>query len=85
MKIVEVTPQNAEKETFFCIKDTKRHGFKDKHQWFEKRFNEGLKIKILKNEADKMIGFIEYVPAISAWRPIDAENYMFIHCYLHIF
>ena len=27
-----------------------------------------------------MIGFIEYVPAKNIWRPIDADNHMFIHC-----
>ncbi|GAB5400567.1 MAG: N-acetyltransferase [Aureisphaera sp.] len=80
MKLVEVTPENAIKETFFCIKDTKRQGFKDKVKWFKKRYKEGLRIKILKNDEDKMIGFIEYVPAKFAWRPIDADNYMFIHC-----
>ncbi|MEL7119540.1 MAG: GNAT family N-acetyltransferase [Bacteroidota bacterium] len=80
MRIVEVTPENAIKETFFCIKDKKRDGFKDKLQWFKKRYKEGMKIKILKNDEDKMLGFIEYVPAKYAWRPIDADNYLFIHC-----
>lgn len=80
MKIIEVTPENALEETFFCIKDTKREGFKDKLQWFEERHKEGLRIKILKNDKDKMIGFMEYVPAKNAWRPVDADNYMFIHC-----
>lgn len=80
MKLIEVTPENAIKETFFCIKDIKRRGFKDKQSWFEKRHKEGLRIKILKSDEDKMIGFIEYVPAKNAWRPIDADNYMFIHC-----
>lgn len=80
MKIVEVTPENAVKETFFCIKNSKIQGFKDKVIWFEKRHKDGLRIKILKNDEDKMIGFIEYVPAKNAWRPIDADNFMFIHC-----
>ncbi|MCA0153056.1 GNAT family N-acetyltransferase [Winogradskyella vincentii] len=80
MNLVEVTPKNVLSETLFCIKDTKRQGFKDKMAWFKKRFKEGLKIKILKDEEDKMIGFIEYGPASKAWRPIDADNYMFIHC-----
>jgi len=80
MKLIEVTPENAIEETFFCIKDIKRNGFKDKQRWFEKRHKEGLRIKILKSDEDKMIGFIEYVPAKNAWRPIDADNYMFIHC-----
>ena len=80
MRIIEVTPENALKETFFCIKDTKRQGFADKLTWFKKRHKEGLRIKILKNDKNKMIGFVEYVPAKKAWRPIDADNYMFIHC-----
>ncbi|NRB59288.1 MAG: GNAT family N-acetyltransferase [Winogradskyella sp.] len=80
MKLIEVTPENALQETFFCIKDTKRHGFKDKYNWFNKRHKEGMRIKILKSYADKMLGFIEYVPAKFAWRPIEGDNYMFIHC-----
>ncbi|MDG1730364.1 MAG: GNAT family N-acetyltransferase [Algibacter sp.] len=79
-KIINVTPDNAEEETFFCIKDIKKPGFKSKQQWFEKRYKEGLKLKILKNESNKMIGFIEYIPACDAWRPVDANNFMFIHC-----
>jgi len=27
-----------------------------------------------------MLGFIEYIPVVDAWRPVDADNYMFIHC-----
>ena len=79
-KIIDVTPKNVEQETLFCVKDIKSDGFKSKRLWFEKRYNEGLKIKILKNEEDKMIGFIEYIPALEAWRPVEATNYMFIHC-----
>ena len=80
MKITEVTPKNAKEETLFCIKDITNPGFENKRKWFEKRYKEGLRMKILKNADDKMIGFIEYVPAEYAWRPIDADNFMFIHC-----
>jgi ribosomal protein S18 acetylase RimI-like enzyme len=80
MKLIEVTPENAVQETFFCIKDKKQPGFKNKHSWFMQRHKEGMRIKILKSDDDKMIGYIEYVPAKNAWRPIDADNYMFIHC-----
>ncbi len=79
IKMVNVTPENAEKETFFCIKDVKSAGFKSKQRWFEKRYSEGLRMKILKID-DKKVGFIEYVPANKAWRPIDAPDFMFIHC-----
>lgn len=80
LKIINVTPQNVSKETLFCIKDIKKPGFESKRIWFEKRFKEGLKLKILTDNQGKMIGFIEYVPATYAWRPIDANDYMFIHC-----
>ena len=79
-KIISVTPSNAKEETLFCVKDVKSKAFACKQEWFEKRYNEGLRIKILKNEDDKMIGFIEYVPAENAWRPVEAEDFMFVHC-----
>lgn len=79
IEMVNVTPQNAEKETFFCIKDIKKEGFKSKQRWFNKRYAEGLQMKILKINA-KMIGFIEFVPANQAWRPIEAPEFMFVHC-----
>ena len=27
-----------------------------------------------------MLGFIEFISANQAWRPVNAENFMFIHC-----
>ncbi len=80
MKIVNVTSQNVQEETLFCIKNIKSSGFESKRKWFEKGCKEGLKLKILKNEDAKMIGFIEFIPASKAWRPVDANNFMFIHC-----
>lgn len=78
--IINVNPQNVEKETLFCIKDLLNPGFKCKQEWFAKRYEEGLRINILKDHEDQMIGFIEYVPASKAWRPVRANGYMFIHC-----
>ncbi len=77
---MEVTPENVQRETLFCVKDITNPAFESKRKWFEKRHGEGLKLKILKNGNDQMIGFVEYTPAENAWRPVDAENYMFIHC-----
>lgn len=79
IEIINVTPENAEQDTFFCIKDIKSPGFKSKNLWFEKRYAEGLRLKILKTNGKK-VGFIEYVPAIKAWRPVKAPQFMFVHC-----
>jgi L-amino acid N-acyltransferase YncA len=78
--LTEVTPENAKEETLFCVKDITNAGFKQKQKWFCSTHKEGLRLKILKNASGKQLGFIEYVPAHFAWRPIDADRYMFIHC-----
>jgi GNAT superfamily N-acetyltransferase len=80
LEITTVTPHTVTRETLFCIKDIKRPGFQSKHQWFQKRYSEGLRLKILKDSNKKMIGFIEYSPIEKAWRPVIGNNMMFIHC-----
>ena len=80
VKIKEITPQNVREETLYCIRDITNPGFESKRKWFVKRYDEGLRMKILKDEANKMIGFVEYIPAYMAWRPVNAHNFMFIHC-----
>ena len=77
--IKDVTPDNAAEVGYFCIKDTKAPGFKSKLNWHKQRYKEGLRIKFLYAD-DKQIGFIEYVPSEFAWRPIEADNYLFIQC-----
>lgn len=78
--MVSVTPQNVQEETLFCIKDIKSPGFKCKEDWFIEQYKKGLRLKILKGADGKMVGFIEYVPASNAWRPIEAPKFMFVHC-----
>ncbi|NNE34361.1 MAG: hypothetical protein HKN13_03940 [Rhodothermales bacterium] len=80
MRIVDVTPENVSEEGFFCIKTSSRPGFASKQSWFEQRFAEGLRLKILRDDDGHQISFIEYVPAEHAWRPVSAPDYIFIHC-----
>jgi GNAT superfamily N-acetyltransferase len=80
MKIVNLTPENAKDHSFFCIKNIKEPGFEFKERWFRNRVDEGLKLKVIYADDDKQVGFIEYVPAEFAWRPVEAEGWMFIHC-----
>ena len=55
----------------------KSPGYICKLRWLEDRFNEGLQILLL---GDGGRGFIEYIPGEFAWRALDAEGYMYIHC-----
>ncbi len=64
-----------------CFLNQKNEGYQIKLEWLKKRFSEGLKIKQLYSEEErKCIGFIEYIPGEYAWRAVDAEGYIFIHC-----
>jgi GNAT superfamily N-acetyltransferase len=65
---------------FFCYKSKpKTEGYRRKLAWLERRFAEGLQIRIVR-EDDRSVGFIEYTPAEFAWRPVEAEGYLLIHC-----
>lgn len=80
INLFELTPENVEQESLFCIKDLKNPAFKCKQKWFEQRYADGLRMLVAKNEIGKMLAFIEYMPAVKAWRPVSAPKLMFIHC-----
>ncbi len=80
MRIITVTPENVAATGIYCIKDKKAPGFSQKVAWFKDRINAGLVIKIAVDEQEKQLGFIEYLPAELAWRPINATNCMFVQC-----
>ena len=79
-EIIDVNGGNVEEYGFYCAKNKKEEGYRKKLEWLGNRFEEGLKIKLLRDENDKDLGFIEYVPGEFAWRPVDAPGYLFIHC-----
>jgi hypothetical protein len=63
-----------------CLTDPKHEGYQPKVAWLKKRFAEGLRFLLFRNEAGKPLAFLEYVPGEYAWRPVDARGWMFIHC-----
>lgn len=78
LEIIDVNPQNVEREGFFCCMsgaDTK--GYQQKLRWIRARFREGLRLKIISRGGR---GFIEYIPADYGWRGVDASGFMLIHC-----
>lgn len=83
MDDVSVVDTNIENISQFGVcgyKDIDKDGFREKFGWLKKRFSEGLIIKTLVSEKDGTQGMIEYIPGQYCWRPVDARNYMFIHC-----
>jgi len=78
--IVTVDASNVDRYGFFCYKSKpKTAGYRQKREWLEERFAEGLRIKIAR-EGGKPAGFIEYTPGKYAWRAVNAPNYVVIHC-----
>ena len=81
IEIIDTTTDNIGDYPPKCFLNPKNEGYLKKLEWLRERFSEGLKIKQLYSEKErKCIGFIEYVPGEYAWRAVDAEGYMFIHC-----
>lgn len=80
MKIISLTPENLSSEHICCAIDNKKSasGVVAKKEWLACRIKEGLQFKKL-DVRGKV--FIEYLPAIHAWVPIDADGYLYINCH----
>ena len=80
-EIKTVNASNVDETGFFCyMSKRKEPGYKQKHEWLEARFAEGMKIKIIYEVGGRDTAFIEYIPGEYAWRAVHAPGYMFIHC-----
>lgn len=83
MKAYEVIDTNADNigECGFCgYKAGKNRGHRRKSGWLKHRYAEGLRFKVLRSREFGDIGMIEYAQGNHAWRPVEAEGYMVIHC-----
>jgi N-acetylglutamate synthase-like GNAT family acetyltransferase len=80
IEIVSVDAANVDEHGFFCYKSKpKTPGYANKLAWLRQRFQEGMQLKIV-YEAERSVGFIEYIPGEYAWRAVYAPEYMVIHC-----
>ena len=81
-KIIDINLNNIEQyPQIICFINHKHESYPLKISWLKKRFQEGLKIKLLYVTGQKKpIGFIEYLPGENAWRAVEAKGYLFIHC-----
>ncbi len=80
LKIIEATPENVHEFGMCGYKNLKMEGYRRKIEWTKERFKEGMKYKVLYSKEKGAVGAIEYIPGEFAWRPVNARNYMFIHC-----
>lgn len=84
-EIVDVDEENVEDYGLFCQKSKpKEEGYRNKLEWFKDQYKKGLRTKLVgfTNEKKRfvLVGFIEYAPTEAAWRGINANGWMIIHC-----
>jgi GNAT superfamily N-acetyltransferase len=80
-QIITLTEENLGEYRAFCgLSGRYLKGHHKKNEWLKARFREGLRYKIYQVDG-KNAGFIEYVPGEYAWRGVDANGYLFIHCF----
>lgn len=79
-RIVAVDSSNVEELGFFCVKNKKHPGYIAKLSWLQKRFDEGMRVKLIITTEGKQAGFLEYTPGEYSWRVVNAPDYLVIHC-----
>lgn len=81
VKIITVTEADLGKVQMFCgHSPTYRGGYDAKQEWLRARLQEGMRYTLLQVHGHNA-GLIEYIPGESAWRGVEAEGYLFIHCF----
>ena len=79
-EVVDTNADNIGACSFCGYKAGKNEGHRRKSDWLKKRYAEGLRFKVLRSREFGDIGMIEYAPGSHAWRPVEAEGYLVIHC-----
>jgi len=80
VRLVDMDAGNMFDYGFCGTKNPQHEGFRRKAEWFKNRQKEGMKYKALYSEEKGTVGMIEYIPSEYAWRGVEAEGYMVIHC-----
>ncbi|MFH1765120.1 MAG: hypothetical protein ABIF09_13110 [Gemmatimonadota bacterium] len=80
VRLEMVGPENLPDCGIGCLTNPNHEGFGPKVDWLRKRFEEGLRFLLFRDEMGKPMAFLEYVPGEYAWRPVDAEGWLFVHC-----
>lgn len=83
-QLVDVTPATFDRLPCCGIKNPAHPGRLEKQAWLEKNARFGVRAKSLLAPDGRHCGYVEYIPGEFAWRGVDAEGYLFIHCiWLH--
>lgn len=80
VEIVSLSESNLERVQMFCgHSPTYRKGYRAKQEWMQARLREGMRYLLLQVNGYNA-GMVEYIPGEHAWRGLQAEGYLVIHC-----
>jgi L-amino acid N-acyltransferase YncA len=79
-EIVDTNAENIDGCGFCGYKAGRSEGHRRKSEWLKERYAEGLRFKVLHSRKSGDIGMIEYALGQHTWRPVEAEDYLVIHC-----
>jgi len=79
-RLIDVDAASFDELPCCGIKSRTHPGRQEKRCWLQKNAGFGLRAKALLAPDGQPSGYIEYIPGEFAWRAVDADNYMFIHC-----
>ena len=80
VRLVKVGPENLDECGIGCVTNRRHVGFGPKVEWLRERFGEGLRFFLFRDEEKNPLAFLEFVPGAYAWRPVEAEGWLFVHC-----
>jgi len=75
MNYIRITEDNIDREHICCAMSNNQS--QQKKEWLKDRFKDGL---VFYRSSERGKCFIEYMPAETAWNPIEADGYMHINC-----
>jgi GNAT superfamily N-acetyltransferase len=81
IQIITLTKSDLGKVQLFCgHSPTYRRGYDAKIEWLRSRLSEGMRYMLLRVKG-RNAGMVEYIPGEYAWRGVEANGYLFIHCF----
>ena len=79
-RVVDVTGHTLDATPCCGIKNRDHPGLRSKATWLRRHFAKGLRAEVLLTPQGVQCGYIEYLPGRYAWRGVEADGYMVIHC-----
>jgi GNAT superfamily N-acetyltransferase len=81
VRLVTLTGQDLGKVQMLCGHSPAfRRGYDSKVVWLHDRLTEGMRYTLLQVHG-RNAGMVETIPGEYAWRGVEAQGYLFIHCF----